>query len=110
MIRKSVKIVYPGLFRKEQTDYSCRSIRVWAYVSLDEATLSPDFIKKRLGRLGESYWVYVRDTHKINVLHNAVLVKSTQHAMELIKLIHENNSDQSFEKNAHELGKYEHEY
>ena len=39
-----------------------------------------------------------------------VLISGGSTNLELIKLIHENSSDQSFEKDAHELGKYEHEY
>ena len=46
--------------------YSCHSVRVWACVCLDEVGKQPDFIKKRLRWVGESYRVYLRDTNKIN--------------------------------------------
>ena len=107
IIRKAVRAVYPDMSRKELMKHSCHSIRVWACVCLDEAGMSPDFIKKRLRWLGESYRVYLRDTNKINEQHNAALKESAENAMELIELIHDSGSDQSLEKDVPELGEYD---
>ena len=93
MIRKAVKTVYPDISKKDLMMYSCHSIRVWACVCLDEAGMPPDFIKKRLRWLGESYRVYLRDTNKINDLHNTALKKSAKTAVELIRFIHSTDSD-----------------
>ena len=58
--------------------YSSHSIRVWACVVLDEAGMPPDFIKKRLRWMGESYRVYLRDTNKINEKHVQALKTSAE--------------------------------
>ena len=58
--------------------YSSHSIRVWACVVLDEAGMPPDFIKKRLRWMGESYRVYLRDTNKINEKHVQALKVSAK--------------------------------
>jgi hypothetical protein len=41
--------------------YSTHSLRVWACVLLDEAGQLPDYIKKRLRWLGDSFRMYLRD-------------------------------------------------
>ena len=110
MVRKAVKTVCPGISKKEPTKDSCHSIRVWAGVYLDKEGMSPEFIKKRLRWLNESYWVYLRDTYNINELQNAALKESANHVVKVIKLIHKSGSDQSFEKHAPELGEYDHGY
>ena len=89
---------------------SCHSIRAWARVWLDEEGMSPNCIEKRLRWLGESYRVYLRDTNKINELHNSALKESVKHAMKLIELIHESGSDQSFQNDAPEPGEYDYGY
>ena len=73
MMRKAVKTVCTDISKNKPTKDSCHSIRVWAYMYLDEEGMSPDFIKKRLRWLNESYWVYLRDTDKINELQNTAL-------------------------------------
>ena len=84
MIRRAVKEVYPDITREELLLYSCHSVRVWACVELYEAGKAPDFIKKRLRWLGESYRVYLRDTIKTNEQHNDALQESSQAVMDLL--------------------------
>ena len=84
MIRKAVKKVYPDITREELMLYLAHSIRVWACVELDEAEKPPEFIKKRLRWLGESYRVYLRDTMKISSQHVEALSNSSQAVMDLI--------------------------
>ena len=86
--------------------YSCHSSRVWACVCLDEAEMPPDFIKKRLLWLGESYHVYLKYTNKINELHNAALKESAKQAVELIKLIHSTDSDQLLDEDVPGMSEY----
>ena len=69
--------------------YSSHSIRVWACVVLDEAGMPPDFIKKRLRWMGESYRVYLRDTNKINEKHVQALKASAAKTMELVQLLND---------------------
>jgi hypothetical protein len=49
--------------------YSAHSLRVWACVLLDKAGKSPDYIKKRLHWLGDSFRMYLRDTAIIQHQH-----------------------------------------
>ena len=84
VIRRAVKKVYPDMVKKELMKYSCHSIRVWACVTLDEAGMSPDFIKNRLRWMGESYRVYLRDTNKINEKHMEALKSSAEKTVELL--------------------------
>ena len=107
MIRKAVKTVYPNISKKDLMMYSCHSIRVWTCVCLDEAGMPPDFIKKRLRWLGESYRVYLRDTNNINELHNAALKESAKTAVELIRFIHSTDSDQLLDEDIPEMGEYD---
>ena len=58
--------------------YSTRFGRVWACGE------SPDFIKKQLRFVGESYHVYLRDTNKINQQYVKDLTDSSQAVMDLI--------------------------
>ena len=44
IIRKAMKTVYADISKKDLMIYSCHSIRVWAYVCLDEEGMSPDFM------------------------------------------------------------------
>ena len=73
--------------------YSCHSIRVWACVTLDEEGMSPDFIKKRLRWLGESYRVYLRDTNKINEKHMEALKSSAKKTVELLDCTQQEDSE-----------------
>ena len=107
MIRKAVRNVYPDMPKEEVMKYSTHSIRVWACVELDEAGKSPDFIKKRLRWLGESYRVYLRDTNKINQQHNEALQESSQAVMDLIDSDIDNIMEPLSAEDARESGEYD---
>jgi hypothetical protein len=59
-------------------------LRVWAWVLLDEAGKPPDYIKKRLHWLGDSFRMYLRDTAIIQHQHDNSLLAALQEVMELI--------------------------
>ena len=65
-------------------NYSTHSIRVWVCASLGKTGKFPDFIKKRLRSPGESYRVYLNDTHKINHQHIEALKDFPQTVKNLI--------------------------
>jgi hypothetical protein len=62
LLRKAVKEVRPDTSPDKLKRYSTHSLRVWACVLLDEAGKLPDYIKKRLCQLGDSFRMYLRDT------------------------------------------------
>jgi hypothetical protein len=62
LLQKAVKKVCPDTTPDELKRYSTHSLRVWACVLLNEAGKLPDFIKKRLRWLGDSFRMYLRDT------------------------------------------------
>jgi hypothetical protein len=59
-------------------------LRVWACVLLDEAGKPPDYIKKRLRWLGDSFRMYLRDTAIIQHQHVDALLAAPQEVMVLI--------------------------
>jgi hypothetical protein len=67
LLRKAVKEVRPDTTMDELKQYSAHSLRVWACILLDEAGKSPDYIKKRLRWLGDSFRMYLRDTAISNI-------------------------------------------
>ena len=107
IIRKAVKKVYPSMPKETLAKYSCHSIRVWACVCLDEAGKSPDFIKKRLRWMGESYRVYLRDTNKINEQHKDALEPSLQATMALIETVEDVTIEQLLPEDAVQAGEYD---
>ncbi len=62
LLRKAVKEVRPDTTSDKLKRYSAHSLRVWACVLLNEAGKLPDYIKKRLRWLGDSFRMYLRDT------------------------------------------------
>ena len=84
LFRKAAKAVHPDLLPEDISKYSAHSIRVWACVLLDEAGKSPDFIKKRLRWMGDSFRMYLRDTPIINRQHRDALQSASAETMEMI--------------------------
>jgi len=106
-IRKVVKAVYPDISKEELMLYSCHSLRVWAAVLLHEAGKLPDFIKKRLRWLGESYRVYLRDTLKTGQQHNDALAESSQAVIDIIESPPKGKMEQISEIDLEESGEYD---
>lgn len=90
LLRHVVRLVYPDKSKEEVYKYSSHSFRVWACVLLDEAGKSPDFIKKRLRWLGDSYRIYLRDTNAIQDQHREALASAS---LELMRIIQANPED-----------------
>ena len=107
IIRKAAKKVYYDVPKDTLLKYSCHFIRVWACVCLDEAGKSPDFIKKRLRWMGESYRVYLRDTNKINEQHKDALIASSQSTMASIEAVEDAVFDQLSPEDAIQAGEYD---
>jgi hypothetical protein len=84
LIQKAVKKVRPDNTPDELKRYSTHLLQVWACVLLDEAGKLPDFIKKRLPWLGDSFRIYLRDTASIQHQHVDTLLVALQEVMDLI--------------------------
>jgi hypothetical protein len=83
LLQKAVKKVRPDTTPDKLKHYSTHSLRVWACVLLDEAEKSPDYIKKRLRWLGDSFRMYLRDTAIIQHQHIDALLAALQEVMDL---------------------------
>jgi hypothetical protein len=57
-----VRAVHPTISKEEEQQYSAHSLQVWACVLLDEAGKPPDYIKKHLRWMCDSFWMYLHDT------------------------------------------------
>lgn len=90
LLRQAVRLAYPDKSKEELKRFSAHSFRVWACVLLDEAGKSPDFIKKRLRWLGDSYRIYLRDTCAIQDQHREALASAS---LELMRIIEANPED-----------------
>jgi hypothetical protein len=66
---------------------SAHSMRVWACVLLDDAGISPDYIKKRLRWMGDFFRMYLRDTHVIQDQHREALWASSEEVMYLVSAL-----------------------
>jgi hypothetical protein len=69
LLQKAVEEVWPDTTPNKLKQYSAHSLRVWACVLLDKAGKSPDYIKKRLHWLVDSFRMYLRDTAIIQHQH-----------------------------------------
>jgi hypothetical protein len=87
LLRKAVKEVRPDTTSDELTCYSAHSLTVWACVLLNEAGKLPDYIKKRLQWLGDSFRMYLRDTAIIQHQHVDALLAASQEVMDLISTL-----------------------
>ncbi len=82
--RAAAKAVHPNISKDDEQQYSAHSMRVWACVLLDEAGKSPEYIKKRLCWMGDSFRMYLRDTHVIQDQHHEALRASSEEVMDLV--------------------------
>ena len=84
LLRKAVKSVCLDTTPEDLKQYSAHSLRVWACILLDEAGKPPDYIKKWLCWLGDSFRMYLRDTLAIQLQHINALRKALQEVIDLI--------------------------
>ncbi len=87
LLRKAVKEVRPDTTPDKLKRYPAHSLRVWACILLDEAGKLPDYIKKRLCWLGDSFRMYLRDTAIIQHRHVDALLDASQEVMDLISAL-----------------------
>jgi hypothetical protein len=86
LLQKAIKKVRPDTTPDKLKQYSAHSLRVWACVLLNEAGKSPDYIKKRLRWLGDSFRMYLRETAIIQHQHVDTLLAALQEVMDLLLL------------------------
>jgi hypothetical protein len=87
LLRNAVKEVRPDTTLDELKQYSAHSLRVWACVPLNKAGKLPDYIKKGLQWLGDSFKMYLRDTAIIQHQHVDKLLAASQEVMDLISAL-----------------------
>jgi hypothetical protein len=83
-LRKAVKKVRPDTTLDKLKRYSAHSLQVWACGLLDEVGKLPNYIKKRLHWLGDSFRMYLRNTAIIQHQHVNGLLAALQEVMDLI--------------------------
>jgi hypothetical protein len=84
------RAVHPTISKEEEQQYSSHSLQVWACVFLNEAGKSPNYIKKRLRWMGDSFWMYLRDTCVIQDQHCKALRASSEEVMDLVSTLPDN--------------------
>jgi hypothetical protein len=87
LLRKAVKEVRPDTTSDKLKRYSAHSLRVWACILLEEAGKLPDYIKKKLKWLGDSFRMYLRYTAIIQHQHVDLLLAASQEVMDLISAL-----------------------
>jgi hypothetical protein len=85
--RAAAKAARPIISKDEEQRYSDHLLRVWACVLLDKAGKSPDYIKKYLRWMGDSFRMYLRDTHVIQDQHREALRASSEEVMDLVSAL-----------------------
>ena len=85
--RAAARAARPSISKDDEQRYSAHSLRVWACVLLDEAGKSPDYIKKHLRWMGDSFRMYLRDTHVIQDQHREALRASSEEVMDLVSAL-----------------------
>ncbi len=89
LLQGAVKRIRPDTSPEDIKRYSAHSLRVWACVLLNKAGKSPDYIKKRLRWLGDSFRMYLRDTSVIQHQHVDALQTASQAVMDLLSALPE---------------------
>jgi hypothetical protein len=87
LFRAAARAVRPTITKEDKQQYSAHSLRVWACVLFDEAGKLPDYIKKRLRWMGNSFRMYLRDTRVIQDQHRKALRASSKEVMDLISML-----------------------
>jgi len=85
--RATARAVRPNISKDDKQQHSAQSMRVWACVLLDEARKLPDYIKKRLCWMGDSFQMYLHDTHVIQDQHREALRASSKEVMDLVSAL-----------------------
>jgi hypothetical protein len=107
VLRKIVKVVYPTISLFDLSKFSAHSFRVWACVLLDEQGKSPEYIKKRLRWLGESFRTYLRDTAAIQDQHRTALQNASHEIEQLLAALPDDIVEITAGAQSIELSEYE---
>ncbi len=83
----AARAVCPNMSKDDEQWYSANSMRVWACVLLDEAGKSPDYIKKHLRCMGDSFWMYLCDRHVIQDQNREAVRASSEEVMDLVSAL-----------------------
>jgi hypothetical protein len=89
VLHSIARAVHPDLCEDEIKRFSLHSGRVWALVFLDEAGMTPDFMKSRLRWMGKSYRLYLRDTSILQQKHVNALKKDSDDLLRLLGRNHD---------------------
>ena len=83
-LRFAARTAHPDMPEDELKRFSSHSGRVWALVLLDEAGMTPDFMKSRLRWMGDSYRLYLQDTSILQQKHVEALKKDSNEIQRLL--------------------------
>jgi hypothetical protein len=87
LFRAAVRAVRPTITKEDKQQYSAHSLQVWACVLINEAGKLPDYIKKRLRWMGDSFRMYLHDMQVIQDQHREALQASSKEVMDLISAL-----------------------
>ncbi len=87
LFRVVARAVRPNISKEEEQQYSAHLLQIWACVLLDEAGKLPDYIKKRLRWMGDSFRMYLRDTRVIEDQQRKAFRASSEEVMDLISAL-----------------------
>jgi hypothetical protein len=87
LFRAAARAVHPTITKEDEQRYSAHLLQVWACVLLNEAGKSPNYIKKCLRWMGNSFRMYLRDTHVIQDQHHEALQALSKEVMDLISTL-----------------------
>jgi hypothetical protein len=73
LFRTAVRAMCPNISKEDKQQYFAHLLQVWACIILDKAGKLPDYIKKRLCWMGNSFWMYLCDTRVIQDQHREAL-------------------------------------
>jgi hypothetical protein len=89
ILRFAARTAHPDMPEDELKRFSSHSGRVWALVLLDEAGMTPDFMKSRLRWMGDSYRLYLQDTSILQQKHVEALKKDSNEIQRLLGRNHD---------------------
>ncbi len=87
LFRAAARAVHPTMTKEDKQQYSAHLLQVWACVLLDEAGKLPDYIKKRLCWMGDSFRMYLHDMRVIQDQHRKALRVLSKEVMDLISVL-----------------------
>jgi hypothetical protein len=87
LFQAAAKAVRPTISKEEEQQYSAHLLRVWACVLLNEAGKLPNYIKKCLRWMGDSFRMYLHNTRIIQNQHREALRASSVEVMDLVSTL-----------------------